>query len=61
MSRWLHSLVSNIVQLAREFGPLLVYTANNQDKIIAPDGGVYNYRTERLDDETDPTGWYERY
>jgi hypothetical protein len=22
-------------------------------------GGVLNYRTEELDDGTDPTGWYE--
>ena len=26
---------------------------------IAPSGGVLNYRTGKLDDGTDPVGWYE--
>lgn len=27
---------------------------------MAPSGGVLNYRTNKLDDGTDPIGWYER-
>ncbi|MES9887436.1 MAG: hypothetical protein ABW140_11540 [Candidatus Sedimenticola sp. 6PFRAG1] len=27
---------------------------------IAPSGGVLNYRTGKLDEGTDPVGWYER-
>jgi hypothetical protein len=27
---------------------------------IAPSGGVLNYRTGKLDDGTDPVGWYEK-
>lgn len=27
---------------------------------IAPSGGVLNYRTGKLDDGTDPIGWYEK-
>jgi hypothetical protein len=27
---------------------------------MAPSGGVLNYRTSKLDDGTDPIGWYER-
>ena len=27
---------------------------------IAPSGGVLNYRTSKLDDGTDPVGWYEK-
>lgn len=26
---------------------------------IAPSGGVFNYRTGKLDDGMDPIGWYE--
>ena len=27
---------------------------------VAPSGGVLNYRTGKLDDGTDPVGWYEK-
>ncbi len=27
---------------------------------IAPSGGVLNYRTGKLDEGTDPVGWYEK-
>jgi len=27
---------------------------------IAPSGGVLNYRSGKLDDGTDPVGWYEK-
>jgi len=31
---------------------------DNQDDSLV--GGVLNYRTGKLDDGTDPVGWYER-
>jgi len=27
---------------------------------VAPSGGVFNYRTGKLDDGMDPIGWYEK-
>lgn len=33
---------------------------DNDDANIAPSGGVLNYRTGKLDDGTDPNGWYEK-
>ncbi len=30
------------------------------DSDTAPSGGVLNYRTGKLDDGTDPVGWYEK-
>jgi hypothetical protein len=27
---------------------------------VAPSGGILNYRTGKLDDGTDPVGWYEK-
>lgn len=36
-------------------------TSGTQDASdIAPSGGVLNYRTGKLDDGTDPVGWYEK-
>lgn len=36
-------------------------TADTNDASdVAPSGGVFNYRTGKLDDGTDPVGWYEK-
>ena len=32
----------------------------NDASDVAPSGGVFNYRTAKLDDGTDPVGWYEK-
>ena len=32
----------------------------NDTSDVAPSGGVFNYRTGKLDDGTDPVGWYEK-
>lgn len=32
----------------------------DKESDIAPSGGVLNYRTGKLDDGTDPVGWYEK-
>ncbi len=32
----------------------------NDASDVAPSGGVLNYRTGKLDDGTDPVGWYEK-
>jgi multisubunit Na+/H+ antiporter MnhB subunit len=34
-------------------------TERKDDSNVAPSGGVLNYRTGKLDDGTDPVGWYE--
>jgi len=34
-------------------------TEREDDSDVAPSGGVLNYRTGKLDDGTDPVGWYE--
>ena len=43
---------------------LLAQSAKTQkfgkESDIAPSGGVLNYRTGKLDDGTDPVGWYEK-
>lgn len=31
-----------------------------EDAADAAQGGILNYRTGKLDDGTDPVGWYER-
>ena len=57
--------------IAAAFGKLLaslvallaagVKTAETmQESDIAPSGGLLNYRTSKLDDGTDPVGWYEK-
>jgi hypothetical protein len=33
---------------------------SGKESDIAPSGGVLNYRTGKLDDGTDPVGWYEK-
>lgn len=53
-----------IVRAFRFTRDLLALMANHnceQDQLIGPSGGVYNYRTEELDDGTDPRGWYGKY
>lgn len=32
----------------------------SEESEIVPSGGVLNYRTGKLDDGTDPIGWYEK-
>ena len=34
-------------------------TEREDDSDVAPSGEVLNYRTGKLDDGTDPVGWYE--
>jgi hypothetical protein len=34
-------------------------TEGDDDSDVAPSGGVLNYRAGRLDEGTDPVGWYE--
>ncbi len=33
---------------------------SNDKSDVAPSGGVFNYRTGKLDDGMDPLGWYEK-
>ena len=49
------------LRFARDLLALLANHKSDQDELIAPSGGVYNYRTEELDDGTDPRGWYGKY
>ncbi|MFC1602688.1 hypothetical protein ACFL3U_03875 [Pseudomonadota bacterium] len=35
-------------------------SGTNKDPEIVPSGGILNYRTGKLDDGTDPIGWYEK-
>ncbi len=61
-----HSILSALEKAAisaRHLIGLLGSSADHSDENfgdgIAPSGGVYNYRTENLDDGTDGIGWYE--
>ena len=48
-------------RFARDLLALMANHKSQQDELIGPSGGVYNYRTEELDDGTDPHGWYGKY
>jgi hypothetical protein len=56
-----------VVALARVIASLVGLLADsakapdtNDPSDVAPSGGVLNYRTGKLDDGTDPVGWYEK-
>lgn len=53
LGKFLIKAVSLLAQSARtgKFG---------KESDIAPSGGVLNYRTGKLDNGTDPVGWYEK-
>ena len=61
-----HSVLSVLQKVAVSAGHLIGLLGSSVDNssrefgdTIAPNGGVYNYRTENLDDGTDGIGWYE--
>ena len=61
-----HSVFSVLEKVAVSAGHLIGllgsstgYSSQDFSDTTAPSGGVYNYRTEKLDDGTDGIGWYE--
>lgn len=54
--RSITNAVSRILRLMAESGD---NGDETHESCNAPTGGVLNYRTARLDDGTDPFGWYE--
>ena len=58
------SLAGALTSFAGSLISLLAVSAKSNsasDKSdVAPSGGVLNYRTGKLDDGTDPVGWYEK-
>lgn len=57
------SLIRSITTTVRRIVLLMAESGGTDDEsrqsCSAPAGGILNYRTERLDDGTDPIGWYE--
>ena len=49
------------LRFVRDLLALMAHHKSEQGELIGPSGGVYNYRTEELDDGTDPRGWYGKY
>jgi len=53
LGKFLIKAVGFLVQSAKS-------NKSGKESDIAPSGGVLNYRTGKLDDGTDPVGWYEK-
>ena len=53
----LGSLVASLVELLAASAEA---SDTNEESEIVPSGGILNYRTGKLDDGTDPIGWYEK-
>ena len=53
LTRFIASLVGLLADSAK-------VPDTNDPSDVAPSGGVLNYRTGKLDDGTDPVGWYEK-
>ena len=52
--------ISSAVSAVRFLGDSAETSAASNELETAIRGGVLNYRTGKLDDGTDPYGWYER-
>ena len=53
-----YSLARSVRQLLRLVADSAETSSENQKSDNAAGGGVMNFRTDKLDDGTDPTGWY---
>ncbi len=53
LMRLITDVISTLATSARTLDP-------DEASDVAPSGGVLNYRTGKLDDGTDPVGWYEK-
>ena len=53
-----------LIRLIADVISILATSAKTSDpddaSDVAPSGGVFNYRTGKLDDGMDPIGWYEK-
>ena len=53
-----------LIRLLADVISILATSAKTSDpddaSDVAPSGGVFNYRTGKLDDGMDPIGWYEK-
>ena len=53
-----------LIRLIADIISILATSARTSDpddaSDVAPSGGVFNYRTGKLDDGMDPIGWYEK-
>ena len=48
----------SLARSIRQFLQLLAASGENEKSDNAAGGGVMNLRTDKLDDGTDPVGWY---
>ena len=53
-----YSLAKSIRQILRLVADSAETSSENKKSNNAAGGGVLNFRTDRLDDGTDPAGWY---
>ena len=53
-----YSLARSVQQILRLVADSAVTSGENEKSDNAAGGGVMNFRTDKLDDGTDPAGWY---
>ena len=53
-----YSLARSVRQILRLVADSAETSSENQKSDNAAGGGILNFRTDKLDDGTDPAGWY---